>query len=81
MKNTKALTDRAKGTGTPQGQWTDDGKAADLLANVKVDGPATIPIPESLGRVIMPDGTIVNAQHAVVVPSMFGFRTAYPFVP
>ena len=81
MKNTKSLTDRAKGTGTPQGQWTDDGKAADLLANVKVDGPASIPIPDGMGRVIMPDGTIINAKHAVVVPSTFGFRTAYPFIP
>jgi RHS repeat-associated protein len=81
MKNTKSLTDRAKGTGTPQGQWTDDGKAADFLANVKVDGPASIPIPDGMGRVIMPDGTIINAKHAVVVPSAFGFRTAYPFIP
>jgi len=79
-KNTDRLADRAKGTGNPQGQWTDNDKAAEFLNDAKtgLDGPASVPIPEGLGQVVMPDGTIVNATRATIVPGSDGIRTAYP---
>lgn len=80
-RNTASLTDRARGTGTPQGQWTDNQKAAQFLSDMKVDGPATVKIPEGIGQVIMPDGTIVKTEWARVIPNGDGVRTAFPVVP
>lgn len=77
-KNTERLMDRARGTGNPQGQWLDNQAAAKALSAVKVDGPATIRIPEGLGQVVKPDGTIVKTEWATVVPSGDTLRTAYP---
>ena len=80
-KNTNNLRGRAAGTGTPQGQWADNEAAARHLTEVRpsIDGTAVIPIPEGLGRVIMPNGSIVPARHALVVPKANGgIETAYP---
>ncbi|OGB33216.1 MAG: hypothetical protein A3F78_08615 [Burkholderiales bacterium RIFCSPLOWO2_12_FULL_61_40] len=79
-KNTERLLDRAHGTGNPQGQWLNNEKAAEALSVVKVDGPATVRIPQGLGQVIKPDGTIVKTEWATVVPRGDGLRTAYPIV-
>ena len=48
VKNTERLLDRARGTGNPQGQWLNNEKAAEALSALKVEGPATIRIPEGL---------------------------------
>jgi RHS repeat-associated protein len=80
-RNTSRLLDRARGTGTPQGQWLNNEKAAEFLSRVKVDGPASVRIPSGLGQVIRPDGSIVQAEWARVVPSPTGLRTAFPVVP
>ncbi|MFF3389895.1 hypothetical protein ACFYW1_02905 [Streptomyces sp. NPDC002669] len=82
-KNTKALTDRARSTGNQQGQWLDNEAAAQFLRSVHVpgSGPRTVRIPDGLGQVIMPDGTISPARAATLVPGPGGFyRTAYPVV-
>jgi transposase len=50
----------------------------DDISGVRVDGPAAVQIPSGLGQVIYPNGAIVPASWAVVVPSETGFRTAYP---
>jgi RHS repeat-associated protein len=80
-RNTRTLIDRARGTRTPQGQWMDNQKAAEFLNGVKVDGPATVRIPDGLGQVIRPDGSIAPASWARVVPGANGFRTAFPILP
>jgi len=79
-KNASRLLDRARGTGNPQGQWLNNEAAAEVLNASKVDGPATIRIPQGLGQVIKPDGTIVETEWATVVPRGDGFRTAYPIL-
>jgi RHS repeat-associated protein len=82
-KNTRNLTGRAGGTGREQGQWTDNKGAADFLRlkSDEVSGPASVQIPEGLGQVIMPDGTIVPAKWATIVPrSGGGYTTAYPIL-
>ena len=79
-KNTERLMDRARGTGNPQGQWMNNEQAAEALSAVKVDGPTTIRIPEGLGQVIKPDGTIVKTEWATVVPRGDGLRTAFPIL-
>jgi hypothetical protein len=79
-KNTRSLTDTARSTGKPQGQWLDNQAAADLLMSHRgaITGPTTISIPSGLGQVIRPDGTIVAATQAILVPGPNGFVTAYP---
>lgn len=77
-KNTARLLDRARNTGKPQGQWLNNEKAAEVLSTIKVDGSTTIRIPQGLGQVIKPDGTIVTTEWATVVTGSGGFRTAYP---
>ncbi|SDP61992.1 hypothetical protein SAMN04487981_12927 [Streptomyces sp. cf386] len=82
-KNTKKLTDRARNTGNQQGQWLDNDAAAQFLRSTHVpgSGPRRVRIPEGLGQVIMPDGTIVPARAATLVPGPGGlYRTAYPVV-
>lgn len=80
-KNTERLLDRAKGTGTDQGQWLDNDKAAEVLSKIKLDGPASIRLPDGLGQVIKPDGAIISAEKALLVPSATGLKTAYPILP
>jgi hypothetical protein len=82
-KNTRALSDRARSTGQPQGQWLDNDAAADFLRNVHVAGagPRSVRIPDGLGQVIMPNGEPVAARAATLVPGQNGpYRTAYPIV-
>jgi hypothetical protein len=81
LKNTNNLRGRAAGTGTPQGQWTDNEAAARYLKDVRpgLDGPTVVPIPEGMGQVILPDGSILPTRHALVVPrASGGIETAYP---
>jgi hypothetical protein len=82
-KNTQRLRGRAAGTNQSQGQWLNNQAAADLLREVAeagdLSGPATITIPDGLGQVIKPDGSIVPATHATIVPKAGGgYKTAYP---
>lgn len=43
--------------------------------------PFIVDIPEGLGQVIKPDGSIVTAQRALIVPGKNGlFKTAYPYL-
>jgi RHS repeat-associated protein len=79
-KVTGSLADTARSTGKPQGQWLDNQAAADLLQSHRAElvGPASIRIPDGLGQVIMPDGSIVNATRATLIPGPNGFKTAYP---
>jgi hypothetical protein len=82
-KNTTALKGTAGGTGTPQGQWLDDEKAALFLKNLypTISGSVTTPISPGLGQVIKPDGSIVPATHATVWLRQGGvYETAYPVI-
>jgi hypothetical protein len=82
-KKTTALIGTAAGTGTPQGQWLDDEKAALFLKNLypTISGSVTTPIPKGLGQVIKPDGSIVPATHATAWVRKGGvYETAYPVV-
>jgi len=79
-KVTRSLTDTARSTGKPQGQWLDNDAAAQLLQSHRgaLDGPASIRIPTGRGQVIMPDGTTVGATRATLVPGPNGYVTGYP---
>ena len=80
-KNTKSLTDRARSTGTNQGQWLDNQKSAEYLKSLgEIKETITVSIPNGLGQVITPTGKIVPATKAIVVPSETGIRTAYPIL-
>jgi RHS repeat-associated protein len=82
-KKTQALTDRARSTGNEQGQWLDDDAAAEFLKGLHVEGagPRSVRIPDGLGQVIMPDGSIVQARAATIVPSPNGlYKTGYPII-
>ncbi|WP_437014106.1 polymorphic toxin-type HINT domain-containing protein [Streptomyces sp. enrichment culture] len=82
-KNTKALTDRARSTGNQQGQWLDNDAAAEFLKGLHVEGagPRSVRIPDGLGQVIIPDGSIVQARAATIVPSPNGlYKTGFPII-
>ncbi|WP_459246770.1 polymorphic toxin-type HINT domain-containing protein [Streptomyces youssoufiensis] len=82
-KNTKKLTDRARTTGNQQGQWLDNDAAAEFLKGLHVEGagPRSVRIPEGVGQVIMPDGSIVKARAATIVPSPNGlYKTGFPII-
>ncbi|WP_267890144.1 polymorphic toxin-type HINT domain-containing protein, partial [Streptomyces sp. NRRL F-4489] len=82
-KNTKALTDRARSTRNQQGQWLDNDAAAEFLKGLHVEGagPRSVRIPDGLGQVIMPDGSIVQARVATIVPSPNGlYKTGFPII-
>lgn len=82
-KNTKSLTDRARSTGNQQGQWLDNDAAAEFLKGLHVEGagPRSVRLPDGLGQVIMPDGSIVQARAATVVPSPNGlYKTGFPII-
>jgi hypothetical protein len=82
-KNTRSLTDRARSTGQAQGQWLDDGGAADFLKGLHVDGagPRSVRIADGLGQVGMPKDQIVPARGATLVPGPNAlYRTAYPII-
>ena len=80
-KNFSRLQGRAAGTGTPQGQWLNDQQAANFLSNLNLSGPAHVRIPNGLGRVILPNGSVTHTGWAFVKPSPTGTRTAYPMLP
>jgi hypothetical protein len=79
---TEFLTNRAKGSNMPQGQFLDNQAAARfILENVDAtrNGPVSLPIPEGLPtRVIMPDGSYAPASTIRLVPGGRGVKTAYP---
>jgi len=79
-KNAQSLIDRAKGTAQEQGQWIDNQKAAEFLnSNGKINEVTEIDIPEGFGHVITPQGEIVPATRARVIPSRSGkIKTAFP---
>ena len=80
-QNTKQLTKQAEGSGSPQGQWIDNGAAEKIISdnlNNLSNGAITVPIPKGVGRVINPDGSYTPATHARLVPSSSGVKTAYP---
>lgn len=82
-KNTRSLMDRARSTGNDQGQWLDNDAAAEFLRGVHVDGagPRSVNLPAGLGQVVMPDGTVVQARGATIIPSSNGLiKTAYPII-
>ncbi|MFC0628327.1 polymorphic toxin-type HINT domain-containing protein [Kribbella deserti] len=82
-KNARKLTDRARSTGNQQGQWLDNEAAADFLKSVHVPGagPRSVRIPDGLGRVIMPDGTVVPARAATLIHGQGDlYKTAFPIV-
>jgi hypothetical protein len=82
-RTTRDLTGRAGGTGQPQGQWLNNDVAAQNIFSqaqtLNISAPTHISIPQGLGQVIMPDGSVVPATRALVVPNgSGGIRTAYP---
>ena len=81
-KNSAALLGRARGPkGGPQGQWLDNKAVAKWLAEQRpgISEPKTIPLPQGMGQVIRPDGSIVPATRATLVPAPNGgYRTAFP---
>ncbi|GAA1081968.1 hypothetical protein [Nocardiopsis composta] len=86
-KNTDKLKGRAASTNKPQGQWLDDQKASDLIKkSYNPKGPfapddQVFEIPKGMGQVIMPDGSIKEATHFLVVLRKDGtFKTGYPIL-
>jgi hypothetical protein len=81
-KNTKNLAGRAAGTGDNQGQWKDNEAAAKFLEQQRptLTGPKIVDLPPGVqGQVIKPDGTIVPATRAQLVPNESGgYTSAYP---
>ncbi|MDT0544607.1 RHS repeat-associated core domain-containing protein, partial [Streptomyces lonegramiae] len=78
---TRSLTDRARSTGTPQGQWLNNEKAFEFLKDHydPNGGVREVEIPKGMGQVIMPDGKIVEATHARLVPKPDGtYKTTFP---
>ncbi|WP_344084379.1 hypothetical protein [Luedemannella helvata] len=77
------MTDRARSTGNDQGQWANNADAADWLKS-QYDpnaGPRQVPLPEGMGTVIKPDGSVVPATHVQLVPGRNGpYKTAFPIV-
>ncbi|MEU7057481.1 RHS repeat-associated core domain-containing protein [Streptomyces sp. NPDC046197] len=82
-KNTKSLTDRARSTGNQQGQWLDNDKALEFLKthHDPNGGVREVELPPGMGQVIMPDGEIVEANYARLVPKPDGsYKTAFPIL-
>jgi RHS repeat-associated protein len=79
-KISRSLMDRARGKGTPQGQWLDNETAAALLEFHRpgIEGPVCIEIPAGLGQVIMPNGTVAPAARALLAPGPDGYVSAFP---
>ena len=77
------LTDRARSLDHQIGQWLDDQKAANFLADVAKKGEGVYDV-ELLtgikGRSFLPDGTEVTTDMArVIVKSDGSIRTAFPY--
>ena len=70
--NTLELILEAVNSGRPVGQWLDDDEAERFIASKLPDlaqGSLTFDLPPGLGCQINPDGTIVPATKARLVPS------------
>jgi hypothetical protein len=82
-ENTAQLLKEAAGSGKPVGQWLNNAKAeqfiADRLGQLK-NGAQTFDLPKGLGRVVNPDGTFSEATKARLVPSGSGVKTAFPLI-
>ncbi|NTF79410.1 hypothetical protein [Rhizobium rhizogenes] len=79
---TNFLTQRAKGSNQPQGQFLDDQAAANFIQD-NLDktrgGAISLPVPDGLAvRVINPDGSYSPAKTIRLVPGGRGVKTAYP---
>ncbi|MEM6647003.1 MAG: RHS repeat-associated core domain-containing protein [Bacteroidota bacterium] len=79
-KITGKLLDRARQKNTQQGQWLSNDDAASFLSQYSdITEVTEVDIPSGLGQVIMPNGEIVSATRARLVPKPEGgFRTAFP---
>ncbi len=81
---TKFLINRAKGSGSVQGQFLNNQKAAQfILDNVHktANGAVNVAVPKGFpARVIMPDGTFKAATHIRLIPGGGGVKTAYPLI-
>lgn len=81
---TQFIVKRAKGSGSVQGQFLNNQKAAQfILDNVSKtkNGPINIPLPKGIpARIIMPDGTFRKATHIRLIPGGKGVKTAYPII-
>ncbi|MCX4379921.1 MAG: hypothetical protein OSJ61_27845 [Lachnospiraceae bacterium] len=77
------LADRARSLKHQIGQWLDDQKAADFLADVakRGEGVYDIELPVGIqGRSFLPDGTEVTTNMArVIVKSDGSIKTAFPY--
>lgn len=79
--NTHELQLQAKNSGMPQGQWMDDAAAEDFIASKLpelTNGAKTFDLPPGLGQQINPDGSMISANKATLVPSGSGVKTAFP---
>jgi len=82
---TRGLVGRAGGTGQAQGQWLKNEAAANFLSSERpyIQGPTAVQLPAGVpAQMILPNGTVVPAGHALLVPAPGGgFITAFPFLP
>lgn len=86
-RTAQQLIGRANGFGNPHqvGQWLDDQKAADFLADTVKQHPGEnildIELPADVkGRAFLPDGTEVEADMArIILKPDGGIRTAFPY--
>lgn len=69
-------------TNPQQGFWTNNTQAAEYINQQKLDvGKNEVPIPQGMGKVVFPDGTVVDSTVArVIVNSDGSINTAYPVV-
>ncbi len=79
---TEFLTNRARATGTPNGQFLDNQAAARFIRE-NLDktrgGPVSLPIPKDFpARIINPDGSFSPAKTIRLIPGGKGVKTAYP---
>ncbi len=79
---TEFLTNRARATGRPNGQFLDD-QAAVRFIRKNLDktrgGPLSLSIPKDFpARIINPDGSFSPAKTIRLIPGGKGVKTAYP---
>ncbi|WP_139042323.1 hypothetical protein [Neisseria polysaccharea] len=78
------LKGRAASTRQEQGYWTNNNDAAQFLSPYRnIDKVTTAPIPDGLGEVVLPDGSVKKANCAIIVPDKKPpkgncLKTAYP---
>ena len=75
----RALVGKAGQHHDAVGQWLDNEAAAAFLKDFHGTGNQIIDMPEGLGQVILPDGSVQPSYRAQIVFKKDGtFRTAYP---